>query len=63
MCKKFTSKSEVIFEECTLQVLQGKNELVTYLPQYEDLYGNVENEQVYIARVFRDNMRRQPETI
>ena len=47
--------------EC--QVLLGQNEIVTYLPLYKDLYGNDKNEQVYIARVFRDNVRRLPETI
>ena len=46
--------------EC--ESLLGKNELVTYLPQYIDLYGDNEYEQVYIARIFRDNMKRLPET-
>ena len=47
--------------EC--QTLLGKNELVTYLPNYTDLYRNDENEQVYIARIFRENMKRLPEVI
>ena len=46
--------------EC--ESLLGKNELVTYLPQYIDLYGDNECEQFYIARIFRDNMKRLPET-
>ena len=47
--------------EC--QTLLRKNELVTYLPNYTDLYGNDKNEQVYIARIFRKNMKRLPEVI
>ena len=47
--------------EC--QTLLGKNELVTYLPNYPDLYRNDENEQVYIVRIFRENMKRLPEVI
>ena len=40
-----------------------EDELVTYLPKYQGIYGNDENEQVYIARIFRDNMKRLPEPI
>ena len=59
-CRKMESTTKHSLE---CQVLLGQNEIVTYLPQYEDLYGNDENEQVYIARIFRDNMRRLPENI
>ena len=41
--------------EC--QSLIGKNELITYLPHYKDLYGEDEEEQVYIARIIKRNMR------
>ena len=41
--------------------LLGRNELVTYLPCIEDLYGDDEDEQVYIARILKDNIRRLPE--
>ena len=47
--------------EC--QTLLGKNELVTYLPNYTDLYGNDENEQVNIARILIENMKRLPDVI
>ena len=41
--------------------LLGRNELVTYLPNIEDLYGEDENNQVYIARLIKDNIRRLPD--
>ena len=41
--------------------LLGSNELVTYIPNIEDLYGDNEDEQVYIARILKDNIRRLPE--
>ena len=40
--------------------LIGKNELVTYLPQYDDIYGEDEREQAYIARILKDNIGRLP---
>ena len=45
--------------ECT--ILVGSNELVTYIPDIQDLYGDDEDEQVYIARILKDNIRRLPE--
>ena len=46
----------------TLQcnILLGKNELVTYIPDILDLYGEDEDEQVYIVRLLRDNIGRLP---
>ena len=41
--------------------LLGRNELVTYLPSIDDLYGDDEDEQVYVARILKDNIRRLPE--
>ena len=41
--------------------LIGQNEIVNYWPYYEDIQGEDENEQVYIARVLRDNIRRLPQ--
>ena len=41
--------------------LIGSNELVTYLPNIEDLYGDDEDEQVYISRILKDNIRRLSE--
>ena len=38
--------------------LLGGNELVTYIPSIEDLYGEDEDEQVYISRILQDNIRR-----
>ena len=45
--------------ECTSLI--GSNELVTYIPDIQDLYGDNEDEQVYIARILKDNIRRLPE--
>ena len=53
-------------EESTTQhtlhcnTLLGKNELVTYIPDILDLYGEDEDEQVYIVRLLRDNIGRLP---
>ena len=44
--------------EC--EKLLGQNELVTYIPYYEDLFGNQEEEQVYIAMIIAENLRRLP---
>ena len=40
--------------------LIGANEIVTYLPEYRDLYGEDEDEIVYISRIVKDNLRRLP---
>ena len=40
--------------------LIGGNEIVTYLPNYDDLYGEDEDELVYLARVIKDNLSRLP---
>ena len=40
--------------------LVGQNEIVTYLPYYEDIHGEDEDLQVYIARVLKDNIGRLP---
>ena len=40
--------------------LIGQNEIVTYIPTFEDIYMDDENEQAYIARILKDNMRRLP---
>ena len=44
--------------ECSSLI--GRNELVTYKPSYEDLFGTDEEEQVYIARIICDNLKRMP---
>ena len=38
--------------------LVNENEIITYLPNYKDLYGEDEDEQVYLARIIKDNLRR-----
>ena len=44
--------------ECK-SLIEG-NEVITYLPNHQDLYGNNEEEQVYVARIIQDNLRRLP---
>ena len=55
-----------ILESSTKHTLEcnsliGMNELVTYLPKYEDIYGEDVNEQAFISRILRDNIRRLPQ--
>ena len=57
-CKTHESTTKNTLE-CTN--LLGGNELVTYIPDIEDLYGDNEEKQVYIARILKDNIRRLPE--
>ena len=40
--------------------LIGRNELVTNLPIYKELYEENKDSQVYIARILKDNFRRLP---
>ena len=49
-----SSTSHVL--ECKSLVYE--NEIITYLPNYKDLYGEDEDEQVYLARIIKDNLRR-----
>ena len=44
--------------ECK-SLIEG-NEVITYLPNHQDLYGDNEEEQVYVARIIQDNLRRLP---
>ena len=57
-CRKAESTTKHTLE-CSS--LLGMNELVTYLPQYEDIYGEDEIEQAYISRILRDNLSRLPQ--
>ena len=56
-CRKEDSTAEHTIE-CTNPL--GNNQIVTYIPDYRDLYKNEVEEQVYIARIFKDNLRRLP---
>ena len=37
--------------------LLGKNELVTYIPNYQDLYNGTPNEQIYTSRILKENIK------
>ena len=65
---------DIICDGCRIEVsttrhtlecvnLIGKNELITYLPNYSDLYGEDEDDQVYLARIVRDNLKRVPAAV
>ena len=53
-CRKEESNTKHILE---CNSLLGKNEIVTYLPNYEDLFSNEEEEQAYISRIIKENLR------
>ena len=39
------------------QKLIRKNELVSYIPDYKDLFGKDVDEHIYISRIFKENFR------
>ena len=56
-CKQEESTTKHTLE---CKSLLGRNEIVTYIPTYEDLFGEDEEEQIYIARIILDNLKRLP---
>ena len=54
-CREWESNTKHTLE---CETLLGKNQLVTYIPNYKDLFGNEEEEQVYISRIIEENLRR-----
>ena len=54
-----TEKSNTI-HTLEFKSLIWRNEIVTYLPSYKDLYGEDEDKKVYLARVIKDNSSRLP---
>ena len=38
--------------------LQGKNEILSYIPDYNDLFNEDMNEQIYISRLIKENFIR-----
>ena len=57
-CKSQEATTQHILE-CSEII--GRNEIITYIPRYQDLYGEDEDEQVYLARIITDNLSRMPE--
>ena len=41
--------------ECSKLI--GKNEMLTYIPNYYDIFSEEVEEQLYVARILRENMR------
>ena len=52
-CRIYESTSKHTLE-CKSSI--GQNELVTYVPTFEDIYENDVHEQIYIARIIRDDI-------
>ena len=50
-----TTKHTLVCKE-----LLTNSEIVTYIPSYQDIYSNDEDEEVYIARITQDNLGRIP---
>lgn len=44
-----------------LLVSKGQNELLTYIPEYEDIFSNNLEEKFYIARLMMENLRKKKE--
>ena len=43
--------------------LLGNNQLVTCIPDYMDIYKNDVEEQAYVVRILKDNLRRLPTSL
>ena len=56
-CRKEESTTKHTVE---CQALLGNNQIVTYIPDYRDLYRNDVEEQAYVARILKDNLTRLP---
>ena len=56
-CRKEESTTKHTIE---CQTLLGSNQLVTYIPDYMDLYRNNVEDQAYVVRILKDNLRRLP---
>jgi hypothetical protein len=60
VCEGCRTEESTVEHTLECKALIGQNEIVTYLPLFKDIYGEDEYEQVYIARILKDNMRRLP---
>ena len=51
------NSEETHFHLLNCEALLGKNELLTYIPDYNELYKGDILEQVYVSRVLKENFR------
>ena len=58
ICDGCRLEESTTYHTLICNALLGGNEIVTYIPNIEDLYGNNEDEQVYISILLQDNIRR-----
>ena len=54
-CKKQEDETQCHLLFC--KDLIGKNSLVTYIPDYKELYYGDINEQIYVSRLLKENLR------
>ena len=54
-CKKQEDKTHCHLLFC--KELIGKNSLLTYIPDYKELYYGDINEQIYVSRLLKENIR------
>ena len=52
-CKKGIIETQTHILYC--EILLGKNENVTFIPEYEELYSEDLGEQVYVSRLLKEN--------
>ena len=57
-CKSQEATTQYILE---CRDIIGRNEIITYIPRYQDRYGEDEDKQVYLARIIKDNLGRMTE--
>ena len=40
-------------------ILIGKNEIISYIPEYKELFSDIIEEQVYVSRILKENFLRR----
>ena len=56
-CKKNIVKTQSHLSLC--EYLIGKNENLTYIPEYDELYSGELEGQIYLARIFKENFEKR----
>ena len=56
-CKKNIDETQRHLVFC--EYLLGKNEHISYIPEYDELYNGSLDEQVYLAKILQDNFNRR----
>lgn len=56
-CKKNIDETQGHLASC--EYLLGKNEHMSYIPEYDELYNGSLNEQIYMSRILQENYKRR----